>query len=623
MMQPANMLIRALLPPEVRSADATGLQAGDRLGGRILDVRADGQARIDFGRFRATADLPLPVQTGDHIVVRVARLGNPLALLLESPISVPAAGAVSPDRLTFPDGAAWQALGRLAGGVPNESPTADHPLALPRLGPLLSRLLGRLEPLTLESGTGALAARLADVLQGSGPLLEKRLEGMLRHLLTGPRTPAAKTLNTHPLIRAVLETDCKSLSVQIEALLGTDAGRPGPHPAALRSNLASLLEDILIQQRRAVQRHADAGHSIPGSASCSTGSVTTRPTAAHIARWVSDLVIAARLTSVPLPSGGEAAVACLASTVEQMEMLAPVAEGHDAPDPRPIHRLLVHLRTLLATPRCSDGPAAAKIDIDPSRFDRLAGNLDRLGGTEGSQREAAARAVRRQIHHLADGLQRAGSEEVAAVAARLRLLADRLPGEAQASHHHLRTLARDVVAPALDELAAHLRADQIHTGSPLLAGVEQLQRRLEHHLAEPGSDAPDRPGPGRLPSQVLTFSVPLAGRQDPARIKVYLNDRRRRGEPGQHRIALLLNLDGLGPVRADLHLHRQDLTVRLAVTEGPARQRLEDGSTVLRAALAPYFGQVAIQTVLSVPQVQRFESAELEAFDGHALDVKA
>ena len=624
MMQTANLLIRALLPPEVQSADATGLQAGDRLGGRILDVRPDGQARIDFGRFRATAALPLPVQAGDHIVVRVARLGNPLALLLESPVGVPAAGPASPEKLGFPDGAAWQTLGRLARAVPTEAPTADPPPASARLGPILGRLLDRLEPLALKSGTGALAGRLADMLQGSGPLLEKRLEGMLRHLLAGPRTPDAKTLDTHPLIRTVLDADCKSLLVQLKALLGTDAERPGPHPAALRSTLGSLLEDILVQQRRAVQRHAAAGRfNQEGPAaygSASARAVAARPAAAQIARWVSDLVTVARLGSAPLPADGEAALARLASSAEQMEMLAPAAEGHDSPDTRPIHRLLVHLRTLLATARHGDGAAA--VNIDPSRFDRLAEDLDRLGGADGSQRAAAARAVRRQIHRLADNLQRVGSEELDAVAGRLRLLADRLPGEAQASRH-LRALARDVMAPALDELAVHLRADAVHAGSSLLAGVEQLQRRLEHHLAEPGSDTPDRPGPGRLPSQVLTFSVPLAGRQDPARIKVYLNDRRRRGEPGQHRIALLLDLDGLGPVRADLQLHRQDLTVRLAVTEGAARQRLEDGSDALRAALAPYFGQVAIQTVLSVPQVQRFETAELEAPDGHALDVQA
>lgn len=63
------------------------LQTGDKLEGRVIDVKPDGKLLIHFGRFRAVAEAQFPIEAGETIHVVVAAKYPKLKLKLETPRS--------------------------------------------------------------------------------------------------------------------------------------------------------------------------------------------------------------------------------------------------------------------------------------------------------------------------------------------------------------------------------------------------------------------------------------------------------------------------------------------------------------------------------------------------------
>jgi hypothetical protein len=61
------------------------LSVGDRLLGRVLEIKNGGNALIDFGRFRALARTQFPIREGDVINVKVLEKGIPIKLGLNNP----------------------------------------------------------------------------------------------------------------------------------------------------------------------------------------------------------------------------------------------------------------------------------------------------------------------------------------------------------------------------------------------------------------------------------------------------------------------------------------------------------------------------------------------------------
>ncbi|MCP5051073.1 MAG: hypothetical protein GY940_28170 [bacterium] len=70
------------------------LAPGDKLEGKVIDVRTNGRVLIDFGRFRAFAETQIPVKSGEVINVVVEARSPKLKLRLESART---AGKVAPD----------------------------------------------------------------------------------------------------------------------------------------------------------------------------------------------------------------------------------------------------------------------------------------------------------------------------------------------------------------------------------------------------------------------------------------------------------------------------------------------------------------------------------------------
>ncbi len=592
-----------------RLVEKPALQTGDRLRGVVLDVSPDGRARIDFGHFRAVGQLPASLHAGDPVHVRVTGIGNPIFLKLETAVSAETAGPLAAEPLPFPDVSARQALAQLAGT--KAADPADP--AAGRIQALLDRLHQHLAPLSLSDRPETIAAKVADAVENSGLLLEKRLEGVLRHLLTGPRTPDLSSLDRHPWIRALMNGDAKGLMLRLHALADGEAPGLGTDRTALSAATARGLEDVVSRQLDAVRHHrAGAGDAQPGSLTYPVRHRLSSPGMARIGAWAADLVARMRLAAGRLPAAGEAALARISAAAEQMELLLP--DG--GINPAPIQRLLAHVKALLAAPgtaTASEGRAALAL---------IASLTAALAQSEKWTSERFLRQTAASIRSLADALERMEAQELNDVAGRLRPLADRLHAGATAGKQQPGRLASDVILPALSELRAGLHAGP----ATALAGefideLERLQHRLEQTLADASGAGRDRDESGRGIYQELAFALPLDQARDPARLKIHFSDRRRGGRHGEHRVSLLLNFDHLGKIRADLHLLSPDLSIRFSVTEEQTRKSLQSATGSLVAALRPYFRNLDVSATVSAEQVAQFEYREPPPSSGHSVNL--
>ena len=70
---------------EKLSREHIHLKPGDKLEGEVMEIRKDGKAVVDFGRFQAALELKVPVEKGDIISVKVesAEKGKPIKLKLD------------------------------------------------------------------------------------------------------------------------------------------------------------------------------------------------------------------------------------------------------------------------------------------------------------------------------------------------------------------------------------------------------------------------------------------------------------------------------------------------------------------------------------------------------------
>jgi ribosomal protein S1 len=60
------------------------LGPGDKLDGKIIEIKKDGKALIDFGAFRALAEIKFPIKTGETLRVIVDAKEPQLKLRLDN-----------------------------------------------------------------------------------------------------------------------------------------------------------------------------------------------------------------------------------------------------------------------------------------------------------------------------------------------------------------------------------------------------------------------------------------------------------------------------------------------------------------------------------------------------------
>jgi hypothetical protein len=226
---------------------------------KVLELRGD-RALIDFGNFRAIADVKIPVTLGEELLVSVQSSGRQLKLSLLNSEQKKFLSTDSPtqpgDRLCAAD------LNRLQTDLKqilNQVAAPQGFKALPGPFPnVLSALNAHFESLDLRESVSVIFARLKSYVENSGLLLEKLLERVLSRLSEDPAAASSRQLADHPVVQTILTRDLKANLLMFQNLLQDPAALETTFDSAklatLRSSVDGLLADITGQQGRAVQQ---------------------------------------------------------------------------------------------------------------------------------------------------------------------------------------------------------------------------------------------------------------------------------------------------------------------------------------------------------------------------------
>jgi hypothetical protein len=178
--------------------------------------------------------------------------------------------------------------------------------------------------------------------------------------------------------------------------------------------------------------------------------------------------------------------------------------------------------------------------------------------------------------------------------------------------------ARLLVLKAYLESAAgrQLAKDRLEMAGLTRAAAEVLAdiRAGQEALAQPGPQASGLP--------VVHLALPMPADGGRAGLKIAFGRRSAAGREQGHRAAILLELDRMGAVRADLTLAGNRLAVAVFVSRADLRELVDRHASELCDALAPFFEQVAFHVSVSSRKIARFASEELRPGNETRVDVR-
>ncbi len=167
-----NIALLSRQEVEKLSKEHIDLKTGDRLKGEVTEVRRDGKAVVDFGKFKAALELKTPVQKGDVITVKVLDKGNQIKLKLED---------IKPKAELLKE-----KIAQLRQQASNEPQSSDAQKGLRELRSQLDSMIQK------ESGAATAAVRDHAPKESREPQADlKESLGKLRQILKAAETAAA------------------------------------------------------------------------------------------------------------------------------------------------------------------------------------------------------------------------------------------------------------------------------------------------------------------------------------------------------------------------------------------------------------------------------------------------
>jgi hypothetical protein len=147
--------------------------------------------------------------------------------------------------------------------------------------------------------------------------------------------------------------------------------------------------------------------------------------------------------------------------------------------------------------------------------------------------------------------------------------------------------------------------------------------RLLNHVSEQQAHAVTRWESG-APQQVLVHLWPLQEQRAPVRLKIYYPPKNRGGgDQRHHRIAILLDMNRLGPVRADLTMIGGNLHIGFYVASQALKENFQKELHSVETALAGKFQQLQLDVFVSREKIQRFDLEDLDVTATGGVDINA
>jgi hypothetical protein len=627
-------LLRLLMAPgpTPEGRDRRNLRPGERLHGRVLDVKPGGKAIIDFGRFKSCAAVTFPVAPGERLPVRVVRNGPQLVLALDVPPDSapvrrshqPAAGTSPPRPLSSSD------MRALRDGIERllAPPSANQPGG-PKLPATVTSALAAIgrhfSPLTPKLGTDPLAAALQRHIERSGMFFESRLRQAVEaqplpkaardHRPTPPAMPS-----TAPM---ALKADLKPNLIVVHRYIGSHdkaAGRGVGHPvtagppqdqtlALVRRLVHRALGDIRHQQLRAAPATSDrsAADALP-----------PRPVDPPL----------------PAPSGSNP----VRKTTPSRQLASPAAHGGWSAVPPRVDGPAAGLT--------ADWPATPPVGRRPAKIDDTLGparaipSSDRLGSGTAATNIAAAtvldapsavllsRRLESDARRLRLLLARRREPAAAGILPVLKRVSEALAQSRQPGLPEVgRWAALDTARAGLRELAATLSEPAPAAGKTAQAPMDPVRHllgTLSSEIDQLTDQRPSRPTAPPEGLQVLSWSLPLPGENNRAELHLYRRRDREKAPGDGTLISLLLEMSRLGGVRTDLALYENRLSITFFVGSERVREWIDADRPELQARLARRGLTVEIHTIVNTSALgASADDGVLGVGDGARLSVRA
>jgi hypothetical protein len=124
--------------------------------------------------------------------------------------------------------------------------------------------------------------------------------------------------------------------------------------------------------------------------------------------------------------------------------------------------------------------------------------------------------------------------------------------------------------------------------------------------------------------QVLVHLWPLQELHAPVELKVYYPPRKQAGEDSrQHRVALLLDMNRLGPVRVDLSMMAGHVHIAFFVVSEAIKAGFQKEMESVETALAGKFQQLQLDVFVSREKIDQFHHEDLDASSSSRIDINA
>ncbi|MGD9112929.1 MAG: hypothetical protein PVI77_11265 [Desulfobacterales bacterium] len=232
---------------------------GEILKLKVLELNGD-RALIDFGNFRATADIKIPVTLGENLQVKVIESDKQLIMSvikhgLETPLSKNQ-GAHEVIRINDDFLKKIQAGFRQITEQTTQIQTGKKELSI--FINVLNRLSSYFEDFNLRKNSANLIPQLTTYLENSGFFLEKRLENVISHFLENENALSNTELIDLPDLKRIMGHDLKANLLRLHHMIENKEILQqvvDPKVISLLTRLIEpLLADIATQQGRAIHQ---------------------------------------------------------------------------------------------------------------------------------------------------------------------------------------------------------------------------------------------------------------------------------------------------------------------------------------------------------------------------------
>ena len=208
----------------------------------------------------------------------------------------------------------------------------------------------------------------------------------------------------------------------------------------------------------------------------------------------------------------------------------------------------------------------------------------------------------------------------------------RIPGETESGYEPSNRpdvlISRDI-KPQLMILKEFLdpTSDSLGTASRLnsreIGFFRHCVEKLLNHVTQQQAHAVTRWESG-APQQVLVHLWPLQEMRAPVELKIYYPPKNRGGgDDRQHRIAILLDMNRLGPVRVDLNMIGGNLHIGFFVVSEAMKDCFQKELPAVEAALAGKFQQLRLDVFVSREKIERFHREDLDATATGRININA